>query len=407
MGQVCDLAPSFKSELRKILVKPRTSSGVRAKAKAKPKVIDPEFVNVMPEKPDIEMVNLLSEQELYHNGTSSSIETVISDENGYCPRLKIVLNDMYLVNTLLDGGAVPNIISIELVKQLDIKELEPTQCNYITANGKRSKALGITQNIVLRIFNKELRVTAIVYNYTAFPFLLGRRTLKKLKILTDWETCSWIMKTNYGIQKLPVNFDTHFGVQLITNVPEQIAEDELEVYQEGNHVQYLNDENEEEEEEEDNEETEDEELFVLITNELMEPSDQNFEILEGQKEITVDDRPEDEKITEALKKVIEVINPKFINYKEGLKSLLWKYIDIFGISHQNVRQTDIIQFDIDTGDAKPVYIKPRPLPYKFKEFVKQELEAAVQAGTMIGPLKQLCRWGFPVWVVAKLKTNEL
>ena len=128
----------------------------------------------------------------------------------------------------------------------------------------------------------------------------------------------------------------------------------------------------------------------------MEFSNQNFEILEEQKEITVDDHSENEKITEALKKVIEVINPKFINYKEGLKSFLWKYIDIFGISHQNVRQTDIIQFDIDTGDAKPVYIKPRPLPYKFKKFVKQELEAAVQAGTMIGPLKQLCRWGFPV-----------
>jgi len=43
-----------------------------------------------------------------------------------------------------------------------------------------------------------------------------------------------------------------------------------------------------------------------------------------------------------------------------------------------------------------VYIKPRPLSYKFKEFVKQELKAAVQAKTIIGPLKQLCRWGFPV-----------
>ena len=119
----------------------------------------------------------------------------------------------------------------------------------------------------------------------------------------------------------------------------------------------------------------------------MELSDQNFEILEGQKEITVDDCSEDEKIIEVLKKVIKVINSKFINYKEGLKSLLWKYIDIFGMSHQNVKQTDIIQFDIDTGDAKPVYIKLRSLPYKFKEFVKQELEVTVQAETMIGSLK--------------------
>jgi len=365
VGQVCDLATSFRTELKKILVKPRGPSGSRAKAK--PKVTDPEFINVMPEKPDIEMVNLLSEQELYHNSTST--ETVVSDENGYCLWLKIVLNDTYLVNTLLDGGAVPNIISIGLVKQLGIKELEPTQCNYITANGKRSKALGIAQNIMLRIFNKELRIAAIVYNHTVFPFLLGQRMLKKLKILTDWETYSWTMKTNYGIQKLPVNFDTHFGIQLITNIHEEMAEDELEAYQEGNHVQELDDEDDRDDDN-DNQGSEDEELFVLITNELTEHPDQSFEISEGQNEIIVDDCPEDDKITDTLEKVIEAVDPKFIDYKEGLKSLLWEYIDIFSMSHRNVRQTDIIQFDIDTGDAKPVYIKPRPLPYKFKEFVK-------------------------------------
>ena len=43
----------------------------------------------------------------------------------------------------------------------------------------------------------------------------------------------------------------------------------------------MNDENEEEEKKENNEKTEDEELFVLITNELRESSNQNFEILKG------------------------------------------------------------------------------------------------------------------------------
>ena len=120
------------------------------------------------------MVNLLSEQELYQIG--KPIENVLSDENGYCPCFKIVINDEFLVNTLLNGGAVPNIISIKLVKQLGIKELEFTQCNYITANGKQSKTLGITQNITIRLFNKELRIAAIVYNHIAFPFLARNKT---------------------------------------------------------------------------------------------------------------------------------------------------------------------------------------------------------------------------------------
>src|SRR6202035_4648716 len=63
VGQVCELASSFRTELRKILVKPRASESSRAKPK--PTVNDPDYLNVTPEKPDIEMVNLLSEQELY------------------------------------------------------------------------------------------------------------------------------------------------------------------------------------------------------------------------------------------------------------------------------------------------------------------------------------------------------
>ena len=102
----------------------------------------------------------------------------------------------------------------------------------------------------------------------------------------------------------------------------------------------------------------------------MELSDQNFEILEKQKEITINDYSENDKIIEILKKVVEVINLKFINYKKELKSFLWKYINIFNISHYNVKQTDIIQFDINIENIKPVYIKLRSLSYKFKEFVK-------------------------------------
>jgi len=83
-----------------------------------------------------------------------------------------------------------------------------------------------------------------------------------------------------------------------------------------------------------------------------------------------------------------------------------EYIHIFGIDHSNLKQTNVIEFDIDTGDAAPIYIKSRPLPYKYKEFVKGKLDAAVKAGIMSGPLKQLCKWGFPVWAVPNLKPTN-
>jgi len=39
----------------------------------------------------------------------------------------------------LDGEAVPNIISLDLIKKLGIKELLKDPGKYITANGQRSQ----------------------------------------------------------------------------------------------------------------------------------------------------------------------------------------------------------------------------------------------------------------------------
>ena len=60
------------------------------------------------------MVNLLSEQELYQIG--KSIETVFNNKNKYYSYVKIVINDEFLINTLLNKRVILNIISIKLVK---------------------------------------------------------------------------------------------------------------------------------------------------------------------------------------------------------------------------------------------------------------------------------------------------
>ena len=44
---------------------------------------------------------------------------------------------IYKVNTLLDSGAVPNIISLGLVQKLKIKELLQTYYKNTTTNGKK------------------------------------------------------------------------------------------------------------------------------------------------------------------------------------------------------------------------------------------------------------------------------
>src|ERR1700738_1261610 len=117
-------------------------------------------------------------------------------------------------------------------------------------------------------------------------------------------------------------------------------------------------------------------MFVLL-NELTEHQDETLEIKESSVEIPIDNRSSKIKVQEVLENVVNAVDLKFIVYKEDFKAFLFKYIDIFGMSHSDVKQTDVIQFDIDTGNAKPVYIKLRPLPWKYKEIVKKELDTQV------------------------------
>ena len=107
------------------------------------------------------------------------------DDSGNCSTTLIKVNNLYHVNALLDGGAVPDIISLDLIKKLGIKELLKDSGKYTTASGQRSQALGTAQGIIIYFIEKSLRFSAIIYNHDPFPLLLGKRVLHKLKILTD------------------------------------------------------------------------------------------------------------------------------------------------------------------------------------------------------------------------------
>jgi len=368
LAQICAMAPGFRAEVRRLLVKPR---------KPKIEVVDSTL-------PSIRMDNLLM--------------STGDDENGCCPRTTIRVNDKYFVNALLDGGAVPSVISLELVKRLGIQELHKAHSKYITANGEKSEALGIAQNISIQIMGQKIKIAAIVYNHSAFPLLLGRRAMKSLKISTEWETCLWTIKTEDGKFRLPINFNTTFGVRTIPNGV--TIEEESDVDSEMESESDIKSES-------DDEEFTDNEVFILITNDIHEKENGDLEIQAGKPEIQTDSSSESEQIENALEKVSPSVAPEYKSYIPDLKKLLWEYLDIFGISHNNLKQTSLIEFDIEIGDTKPSYIKSRFLPYKYKEFVKKELETAVKAGIMSGPLKTLCRWGSPVWAVLKPKTNEL
>jgi len=63
-----------------------------------------------------------------------------------------------------------------------------------------------------------------------------------------------------------------------------------------------------------------------------------------------------------------------------------EFIDIFGINYKDLKISNVLQFDIDTEDAAPISCKLHLLPYKYKQFVKDKLDASFRAGTIEGPI---------------------
>ena len=151
------------------------------------------------------------------------------EDSGNCPRTPVKVNNLYHVNALLDGGVVPNIVSLILVKRLGIKELIKDPGKYTTANGQRSQALGIAQGITIYFMGKTLRFYAIVYNHNVFLLLLGRKVFHKLKVLTDWNLSKQYIKTGERIKvQIPINFETNYSIRRIA-ISNITSEDESEM----------------------------------------------------------------------------------------------------------------------------------------------------------------------------------
>ena len=194
LQQICDLAPSFRAEVRRILVNPRK---IKDSTKTGP-------------------------ENIYLSNNNR-------EESGNCPRTLVKVNNLYYVNALLDRGAVPNIVSLDLIKKLGIKELLKDSGKYTTASGQKSQAFGIAQGITIYFGGKSLRFSAIIYNHDAFSLLLGRRLLHELKILTDWDLSKWYMKTGERTKvQISINFDTNYGIRRIA-ASDFISEDESEM----------------------------------------------------------------------------------------------------------------------------------------------------------------------------------
>ncbi|KAJ9087949.1 hypothetical protein DSO57_1028062 [Entomophthora muscae] len=108
---------------------------------------------------------------------------------------------------ILDGGAYTNIISIHFLEEIGVEEIQTCDQKYILADGSISPCLGVVDDLQLEIEGVTTRISAAVFNHQQYNLLLGRETLRDLKITTQYEFDHWTIKRDGVVTKLPVSYE--------------------------------------------------------------------------------------------------------------------------------------------------------------------------------------------------------
>ena len=72
--------------------------------------------------------------------------------------------------------------------------------------------------------------------------------------------------------------------------------------------------------------------------------------------------------------------------------------EAFSKNNKDIRRTQLIEMEIDTGDSLPVAQSPYTLPLKHYNWVRQEIKTLEKSGVIE---RSLSRWALPVIVVPK------
>ena len=77
--------------------------------------------------------------------------------------------------------------------------------------------------------------------------------------------------------------------------------------------------------------------------------------------------------------------------------------EAFSKNNKEIRRTQLIEMEINTGDSLPVAQLPYTLPLKHYDWVRQEIETLEKSGVIE---RSLSRWASPVIVVPKTSAPD-
>ena len=289
---------------------------------------------------------------------------------------------------IVDSGSAGSIISLSLLKDLEMEITRASKTVMINVNGERRRPLGAVSDIPLKILNCIIPMDAIVTDAESYAAIVGNDWLRKTKAVIDYDNNKMIIKWKGKL--LEVGTECQEMPQHITSieVPNMETEEEVE---------------EVEEVEEDEEETDEEYESDEDTQEQMFCQTQ-FITQEKAQEIEKD-----------LTGEIFIENDYFYQYKETEEGkfhtgkltesqqreyhkLMLQHKNLFAWKPDDFGRTSVITHSIDTGDATPIKQRFYRTSYQNQQFIKEEIQRLLEAGLIVPSNSQ---WASPVVVVEK------
>ncbi|KAG1614235.1 hypothetical protein G6F46_007107 [Rhizopus delemar] len=365
--------------------------------------------SMMPKRDRME-TDKINEQFFADKGKKIRQAKVDSDSLG-APRVTAIVEGCMKGDCLLDAGAQGSIISARLVKELDLKIVNhKNQATNKMADGSVVKSLGDVEDLLVSVQGVLFKVNPVVFENPPYDLLLGGDSIQVLELAVDYANGHFSINTDNGVEPLKVCFNT--PIKRMEHIQPASFISDSEVYS-------GDDETSENEEYDGDSPTDDsydnEESYLILP--AFEEDSQVKEFYLNEIETQASQIPRNPTSKEEKCQILEEqVDGLELEEKEKLvlKSLLLKYVDVFGLDYQDLKQTNLVKFAVDTGDHPPIMKRPnKHMSHSELEVFKKELAKMLANGqlvpTMHNPKKDgtsSLGWAFPAMYVGKRDTKE-
>jgi hypothetical protein len=176
-GQLLAMNPKFGLTIAKQLRKPVIRKKVDEQDKKATKIIAEENDDNSPEVQDLLQVNTVGP----NDDKTSALYCEASIKH-----IKFPL--------IVDSGSAGSIMSLSLLKDLDMEITKASKTVMVNVNGERRRPLGAVSDIPLRIHDCIIPMDAIVTDANSYAAIVGNDWLRKTKAILDYDNNTMIIK---------------------------------------------------------------------------------------------------------------------------------------------------------------------------------------------------------------------